>query len=363
MLWRKPVAALVLTLLLSTVQAARHRAYSRQSSARKPAGQILLPFNNASNGGNPAGASSSDPNSVQRQFCLTLQPDDTDEAPNRIMASVDFHSLKFSMYCYQQNDIVSESILTQGAWEASTSVMVLDTLEAACNKLDVPRDSAVFLDIGANIGWYSLLVAAAGYSAISFEPMQANEKLFRNSICSNPDFQERLTYYNDMLSDARHKNCTMSSDEQNLGDGIVSCDQDLHLASNYHVQETGIDMTTLDIVLADLHRPILMVKMDVEGYEGNVLRGATDIILQAKVPYLMFEFNFAWVKKAGGRPDDLLNSLVEAGYQFSFDAFHGALFDPLTVYANPVNQESGDLPLIYCVHERMLTGRVAGTAI
>lgn len=69
----------------------------------------------------------------------------------------------------------------------------------------------------------------------------------------------------------------------------------------------------------------------------------------------MFEFSYAWVKKAGGRRDELLELLVEAGYQFSVDAFHGPTFDPLVHYADPAAQESEGLPNIFCVHERMLS--------
>ncbi|KAL3131521.1 hypothetical protein ABBQ38_007824 [Trebouxia sp. C0009 RCD-2024] len=359
------ITTLLLTVLLSTVQAAKHRVHSRRSAARKAAAQTLggvslLPFSSPSN--DAAAARPQDPHSIQREYCLTWQPESTVQRPNSVMVSVAFHNLNFSMFCYQQHDIVSHSILTHGSWEAGTSYTVLETLEAACNKLGVLKEDAVFLDIGANIGWYLLLVAAAGYSAIAFEPMPANEQLLRRSICSNPNFQQQLTLHNDMLSDAPHSNCTMFSDEQNLGDGIVSCDQNLHFATGYSARETGIDVKTLDVVLADLHRPILVVKMDVEGHEAHVLQGATKTILEAQVPYLMFEFSFAWVEKNGGRPHYVLNSLVEAGYQFSFDDFHGAPFDPLTVYADPALQESSDLPLIYCVHKRMLTERVAGAA-
>lgn len=283
-----------------------------------------------------------------------MQLDATDQASNVSRTSISFLDLAFSMFCYQQQDVVSNSILSTGSWESGTGVMLLDTMQKACERLGIPKEDAIFLDIGANIGWYSLLFAAAGYPVISFEPMQANEQLFRKSICSNADFQQRLTYHTDMLSNAPHKNCTMVSDDDNLGDGIVSCDQHLHLDPSYHVRETGMYMTTLDIVLADLHRPVFMVKLDVEGHEGHVLQGATKTILQAQVPYLMFEFSYAWVKRAGGHPDDLLNNLVEAGYHFSFDAFHGPTFDPLVYYADHAAQESDALPNIFCVHENML---------
>ena len=352
MFQRRFIATLILTVLLSTTQAARHRAHTRLSSERKPAAKALALSLLPSEGN--AAARPRDPAAVQGEFCRTVRREAADQAPN-IRVPVNFHNLSFSIFCYQQNDIVSNNILAGGSWESGTGVMLLETLEQACRKLDVPKENAVFLDIGANIGWYSLLFAAAGHPVVAFEPMQANEHLFRKSICSNPDFQQRLTYHTDMLSDTPHKNCTMFSDEFNYGDGTVSCDQNLHLSANYQIREPGMDMTTLDIVLADLHRPVFMVKMDVEGHEGHVFRGAANTILQAQVPYLMFEFSYAWVNKAEGHPDELLQSLVEAGYRFSFEAFYGAAFDPLVYYADPAVQESDALPNIFCVHERMLT--------
>ena len=306
-----------------------------------------------------AGGTSSrqqDPVEVQQDFCRTVQP----ENQAAKLVPISFHKLAFSMYCYKKHDYVSKSILKKGSWESGTSSMVLEVLEQACIRLDVPKENAIFLDIGANIGWYSLLLAAAGHSVVSFEPMRANEKLFRRSLCSNSDFQRRLTYHTDMLSDAPRKNCTLYSDETNVGDGMLSCDQNLHMLQSsskdpeYHVRDAGMEVTTLDNVLVNLQHPVFMVKIDVEGHEGHVLQGATKTILQAQVPYLMFEFKYAWVRDAGKNPNDLLRSLVEAGYTFSFEAFHGKTFDPLVYYADPANQNSGDLPNIFCTHERML---------
>ena len=357
MFQRGVVAILTLAILLNTAQSARRRAHTPRHPARKPAAHALssslLSFGSLSNE-NQAASRPTSPYEFQRQFCLTIQPEATDQAPNVSRIPISFHDLAFSIFYYQQQDAVSNSIVKSGSWESDTSIMLLDTMQKACNRLSIPKEDAIFVDIGANIGWYSLLFAAAGYPVISFEPMQANEQLFRRSICSNSGFQQRLTYHTDMLSKAPHKNCTMVSNDGNFGDGIVSCDQHLHLETGYHVRETGMYMTTLDIVLADLHHPVFMVKMDVEGHEGHVLQGATKTILQAQVPYLMFEFSYAWVKRAGGDPDDFLNNLVEAGYHFSFDAFHGATFDPLVYYADPAAQESDALPNLFCVHERML---------
>ncbi len=138
-----------------------------------------------------------------------------------------------------------------------------------------------------------------------------------------------------------------------MGDGTVTCDQHFITPKNYTVRDSGLHMTTIDSVLATLNRPILMVKMDVGGYEGHVFQGAVKTIIQACVPFIVFEFSYAWVKQSGGHADMLIESLSEAGDQFSFDYFQSAPFDPMVYFADP-QVEQADLASIFCVHEDVL---------
>ena len=353
---RGVVATLILIVCIIIIQTARHRSHTSHLSeaqlavtASTPKSLAGRPFDEVNFVAGPKGQ-----DRPQRDFCRTIHSDVTDQAASMIKVPITFHKVNFFMFCYKEQDIVSKRIRKKGSWEAATSAMVLEIMEQGSKQLGIPKENAVFLDIGVNIGWYSLLLAAAGHSVISFEPMPTNKELFMKSICSNPDFQQRLTFHTDMLSDSPHNNCTMYSDDANVGDGTVSCDPNLHLSSNYHARQTSMDMTTLDIALSDLQHPIFMVKMDVEGHEGHVLQGATKTILQAQVPYIMFEFCYAWVKQAGGHPDAVLKSLVDAGYQFSFEEFYGKPFDPLVYYADVARQESPAFPNVYCVHKKML---------
>ena len=347
---------LAAAVILVTVNTARPPLHSRPTSARQAA--LAIPDGTVSSSfqHKRSATYANEQDRTQHDFCLAMESSAVTEPANMVRVPVDFGDLTFSMFCYQQQDQVSAQIIENGSWESGDSLMLLEVMNKACNKLNISREDAVFLDIGANIGWYSLLLAAAGHQVISFEPMQANEQLFRRSICSNPDIQQRLTYYTDLLSDAPHSNCTMFSDNSNLGDGIVSCDVNLVLPQNYSVRTRGIEMTTLDIALSEVTQPILMLKMDVEGHEGHVFRGAMHTIFQVQVPYLMFEFNYKWVNDNGGHPYELLSSLVEAGYIFSFESFGGETFDPLLFYADTQAQQQSDmLPDLFCVHERMLT--------
>lgn len=353
---QRTLSLLLAAITLVTVNAARPPLNSRPTSARQAT--LAIPDGTATSSAQHHRSATHvmDADRVQKDFCLAIEPSTVGEPANMVRVPVDFGDLTFTMFCYQQQDQLSAQIIENGSWESGDSLMLLEVMKKACNKLNISREDAIFLDIGANIGWYSLLLAAAGHQIISFEPMQANEQLFRRSICSNPDIQQRLTYYTDLLSDAPHSNCTMYSHNSNLGDGIVSCDNSLVLPENYTVRTAGIEMTTLDIALSQLTQPILMLKMDVEGHEGHIFRGAMHKIFESKVPYVMFEFNYKWISDSEGYPYQLLSSLVEAGYQFSFERFHGEMFDPLLFYADPQVQQQADmLPNLFCVHERMLT--------
>lgn len=51
----------------------------------------------------------------------------------------------------------------------------------------------VLLDIGANLGWFSLQAAAAGFSVLAVEPMPHNQGAFRRTLSENPDLAARIT--------------------------------------------------------------------------------------------------------------------------------------------------------------------------
>ncbi len=58
-----------------------------------------------------------------------------------------------------------------------------------------PKD-VYFVDVGGNIGTFSLSVAAHGFSVLTFEAMFANAQTIRHSICANPGMEERVTLVN-----------------------------------------------------------------------------------------------------------------------------------------------------------------------
>lgn len=53
----------------------------------------------------------------------------------------------------------------------------------------------VFVDAGANIGYYSLYALAIGMEVVAIEPQHRAVDLIRMSVGLNPSFSERLTLH------------------------------------------------------------------------------------------------------------------------------------------------------------------------
>lgn len=132
--------------------------------------------------------------------------------------------------------------------------------------LHLLRRGDVFLDIGANIGSYTLLAAgAAGATTLAFEPDPGTAQSLRRNIALNR-LEDRVTVHETALGE---------------GDGTVrfSCGLD---TVNHVVTGEGngtfreVPVRRLD-ALMDGRQP-LMMKIDVEGYEEPVLRGAASVL-------------------------------------------------------------------------------------
>merc|ERR1712217_871426 len=76
----------------------------------------------------------------------------------------------FDMVVLGDDDIVSKHIAAFGMWEISTCEAM------AIRAHTVLSTNVTFLDIGANVGYYSLLFASKGHNVVAIEPMSRNRR-------------------------------------------------------------------------------------------------------------------------------------------------------------------------------------------
>ncbi|WP_138476072.1 FkbM family methyltransferase [Dyadobacter bucti] len=164
------------------------------------------------------------------------------------------------------------------------------------------REDDVFVDVGANVGVYSILASGvAGSFSIAYEPIPSTfGKLKRN------------VDYNDLNHKVRLLNLGVGDKAEKI---LFSDSLD---AINHVIQEPGfkgstmqVDVTTLDISLADTAPTFL--KIDVEGFEANVIRGAIKILEKPELKVIIIETNGLSDKYDFGQ-NYIHNELIASGF-------------------------------------------------
>ena len=112
----------------------------------------------------------------------------------------------------RDGDMISSSVAKSGQWEAGLVSAILARLNAAAAAASAAlQRSPVFLDIGANIGTYTLAVAAAGHRVIAIEPLASNTVALRRSLCRNAELVQRVLLLDKALGGGGAQDCVMVS--------------------------------------------------------------------------------------------------------------------------------------------------------
>jgi FkbM family methyltransferase len=184
----------------------------------------------------------------------------------------------------------------------------------ACARL--VRPGAEILDIGANIGAHTLhlarLAGATGH-VLAFEPTAyAFAKLQRN-LALNPELAPRVTAFQCFLG---------AGDEARPAERIYAGwplvgGKELHAKHRGEAMPTtGAVLRSLDGLLAERGWPrIDFVKLDVDGYECEVLAGA-QAMLQRSRPVFIMELSPYVLEEHGASLARLMNCFLPLGYRF-----------------------------------------------
>jgi FkbM family methyltransferase len=155
------------------------------------------------------------------------------------------------------------------------------------------RPGEVFVDVGANVGAYSLRAASQGMTVHSFEPNPENVKVLRRNCEING------------LSIDLHE-CALGSSEGTASLAPNGAASRISDAGDLRVQVRTLD--SFHLPRADL------LKVDVEGYELEVLQGAVETLDRCH-PAMMVEMHH-WV--GAEKEAALFEILSGLGYSFEY---------------------------------------------
>ncbi|KAI9351076.1 S-adenosyl-L-methionine-dependent methyltransferase [Zopfochytrium polystomum] len=230
------------------------------------------------------------------------------------------------VYAADDADIVSGWVATDGTWEPEITASIV---EALAESEGLHLSDPLFVDVGSNVGVHSVVAAAWGFRVVSFDALRENAGQFRATLCTTPALMERVTFINNGLG-AKSATCAIASDDSNQGDGTVTCSA-RHIAK-YKASTAArgrgsvrgnslkpfrqwLHIDPLDTFLAE---DVWVMKMDVEGFELDVLRGATALFAARRVFFLVTEVMGGLAKTA-----EMLVELRRLGFSCSLDGWYG----------------------------------------
>ena len=79
------------------------------------------------------------------------------------LTKVEFLDKKFNMYVYKREDIVSMVISRRRSWEGKETKKLINALNYYSSLKNITNDNIYILDIGSNVGWYTLFLGKLGY--------------------------------------------------------------------------------------------------------------------------------------------------------------------------------------------------------
>jgi FkbM family methyltransferase len=187
-----------------------------------------------------------------------------------------------------------------------------------------PGDSAI--DVGGHIGFFTMQMAAAvgpDGRVYAFEPLDANASLLERSIAENA-FGDRVRFRRAAVgASPGTATLTFPAETLNSGGAYLLKDGSAPLAGN---QKKEVPVVALDAL--ELRRPVRFIKMDVEGAEPQVLRGAVRILTEDK-PVILSELHPTQLERASGvSAGEFLAQIAALGYR-AHRIEHGAIGAPI----------------------------------
>ena len=170
--------------------------------------------------------------------------------------------------------------------------------------------SMCLFDIGASFGAFSLVAAHFGGTAIAVDPSPIATRLIRLETQLN-GYEKNIQIVEACVSD------TVGETEM-LSSGVYSDGYFRMTRKRSSSELTKTRAVTID-QLADQFGPPTHIKIDVEGYEVAVLRGAKRTLAHL-APLLFLELHNEMIRSEGSDPSHVLDDLEEMRYEmFSID--------------------------------------------
>lgn len=187
---------------------------------------------------------------------------------------------------------------------------------------------ATVLDVGANVGWWTVPLARAlapkGGRVVAFEPVPDNRARLEWAIQANR-VQQSVQVSGEALGEQEGElGMWLKSSQTGAGSGTAALVTNSESESHLKVRVTTLDQwaTEHDLTRCDL------IKLDIEGAELMMLSGAEQFIAKHR-PIIFGEFESYWLSTFGQTFLDVAEWATRMGYRMESWDSRAAKFRPV----------------------------------
>jgi FkbM family methyltransferase len=206
-----------------------------------------------------------------------------------------------------KEDHTMSSMLWDGWYEPPVTRLAAHVLDGGGAAPCRPGPTTV-VDVGANLGWFTLLAAARGYRVVAFDVQEGIITKLRQSVSLN-GWAHRVHLHRGAvgpdgariaLSEGGHNwggvSVKLTGDRDGTNDGVVRTEAGLSDGGDAAVSlDTALGPGWALPAAPSPHERVCLLKIDVEGFEPDVLAAAAATL--ARTDHVIMEFR----DNAGGQ--------------------------------------------------------------
>ena len=240
-----------------------------------------------------------------------------DKAPSGSFECIELPTVPSPVICVHdplEDVFISGSILEGVPWEKA----VVDVFQ----RLLKSHPDLGVIDVGANIGQYTLLSAAMGRPVVALEPYMPHIRMLHTALVLN-SLQNKVKLLRNAVSDGR-RSAVLHFKKNNMG-AIRVVDAEWP-PTNLLAESQCWDRTTsehrvetiyLDDILELISFSSAIMKVDIEGHESRAMLRAGRLLDKINIPYIFMEWEVLTSAVAGIGEEavqDLVKYMEEHGY-------------------------------------------------
>ena len=203
--------------------------------------------------------------------------------------------------------LILRQLQMHGAYEPELTNLMLRVL----------RDGDAVIDVGANVGYFSMLAATCvgpNGRVLAYEPDPDNIARIEKNVADN-SFGSVVIGAAPVHSAVEDVTFHFNADN-NGGNALWDPGQfPENVASRAAPRRVTMRSTTLDLEAAkhDLGK-LKLIKIDTEGAEYGILKGAADLIRDGRVPFIVAELHEFGLKQMGASAAEFRAYMEDMGY-------------------------------------------------